>query len=341
MNKRAMIVIFSVVIVVLLVVLIWGISVRDGWNGWGWRPGWDRAGLSTGTTFEYDAAQVEQLDLNLLSEDVRIEPADGTVIRVEQIASWEIPADRQIYCGLQGSRLTVQSGPHSWVSCGFNDMVPSTVQVSVPRDKLLELGVDVLSGRVDVGSLAFRDLSVETASGSVAISGASAPRMSAETASGSVRVQAGVFDSLQCETASGSIDIDAEVAGEVGMSSMSGSQRFQGRCDTFATETASGDVDAEIRGASSIEAKAMSGSLELECTDASRLRLVDAQTASGSVTLAVPEGTTVSLDYETMSGDLRLDESGVVLGSSGIEVNIETSSGDLNIRSHGRSRSSL
>lgn len=338
MNKRAMIVIFSVVVVVLLVVLIWGISVRDGWNGWGAPPLRSSAGLEAGTMFEYPAADVRTLNLNLLSEEVIIVPADAAVVRVEQAGSADMPAEYRVRSGLQGDILVVQSSRRLRMSCGFDYPYDSTVRITVPKSALLELNIDILSGSVDVQDLQFHDVDIDAASGRIFLRNVSAENISAEAASGSVQIGPGTFRTLRCETASGDIDVEADVDGTAALSSMSGGQRFTGSCGEFDAEAASGDIDAEIRGAAAVGAESMSGSVNLKCADASRLSRIEADTASGDVTLTVPAGTALSLNYETMSGSLNLDEQSVLLGSSGIEVNVDTASGDLNIRSEGRSR---
>lgn len=336
MSKRAMIIIFSVVIVVLVIMLIWGISMRDGWSGWNWGIsfGGGSAGLTAGTTFEYPLSDVQEVDLNLLSEGVAIEPTDGDVIRVEQISERGIPNEFRMRCGVQGGRLLIESGVQPVVSCGFNSTYHSDIRVSIPRKAVLTTSIDALSGRVEIRDLELADLDVDAASGQVSLRNVTARAVSAETASGNVNVAAGSFDSLRCETASGSIDVEADVRGEAHLSSMSGAQRFNGTCSEFDSEAASGDVSAEVRGAATIDAEAMSGNVNLVCPDVAGLNLVDVETASGQVSLSVPEGTALSVDFESMSGNLRLDEmGGLLVGSGGVQVNVETASGDLTVRS--------
>lgn len=335
MKRNTMIVIFSVVIITLLVVLIWGISVRDGWNGWRREDasGWPAADLKSGVVFEYDAADVQEVNIDLLSEEVQIEPAEGSTIRVEQLAASDIPSREQIRCGLRGSSLTVQA-PAAWnASCVGWGHLPTSVRVSVPKQAALRLGIDVLSGSVNARDLRFRDMDVDAASGSIRLEGITADGASFQTASGSISIAGGSFRSLNCETASGEIDAETGVDGTVSLSSMSGGQRFSGSCSEFHAEAASGDVDAEIRGASSVSAEAMSGRVNLVCPDVSRLSLVRAETASGAVSLAFPRGTSLALDFESMSGRLNTAAAGELRIGSGIQVEVETASGDLTVRS--------
>lgn len=369
MKKRTMIVIFSVVIVALTVALIWGISVQDGWHSHYLGGPFDDAGLGKGVSFEYPVSDISRLDLQLTSEAVRIEPTDGSILRIEQTAERDIPEAFQIRCGLRGDQLTVRGGPHDIVSCGFNDILYSQVTLQVPRDAVLALQLDTASGAVSAADLAFDAVEIATASGDMDLRDVRAAETVCSAASGSVRITGSELQTLRCSTASGGITVDAAVEGEAELSSLSGSQSFQGsagslraeaasgrisadadvrgtvhletmsggqsfsgRCSDLSLEAASGDARAEVRGAATIEAESASGTVELICPDVSRLELVEADTASGNVMLSVPEGTALSLDYDSASGQLNLGEMAGLLSGSGIKVKVSTMSGDLILR---------
>ncbi|MBD5559713.1 MAG: DUF4097 domain-containing protein [Clostridia bacterium] len=333
MNKRAMIVIFSVVIAVLIGIMIWEISAHSSWNNFsaGSSPV-SRAGLSPGVAFEFAAADVRELDVDLLSEAVRIETGDGDKVVVEQTASRDIPSRDQIFCGLRGGILTVQSPVSGVYSCGPDVRVSSEVVVRIPESLRAAANVETMSGRIQAASLQFTDLSMQSASGSISLQNVTARETDLETMSGDIDVADCRLEALESEAASGSIQVEGDVAQTVQFESASGAQYFRGTAGDFSASSASGDIRAELEGTAGIRAETMSGTVEVTCPDASRLQQIEAETASGSVRIGVPRGTALQLNFESGSGTLSLDEAGGIRIGSGIAVDVETMSGDLSVR---------
>ena len=202
MNKKVMIVIFSVIIVVLVIMLIWGISWRDGWNRLP-AGGWNTAGLEAGTTFEFDAGEVDELRVDLMAENVQIEPTSGTKIRVEQTAAQALDGRDRVRCGLLGRTLVVESGRRGTFSFWAMPSIGSTVRILVPEAAMLKAEIDTMSGRTEVQDLQWRDFNADSASGDIRLENTVARSASAEAISGSVRIENCEFDEMRCGATSG------------------------------------------------------------------------------------------------------------------------------------------
>ena len=132
-------------------------------------------------------------------------------------------------------------------------------------------------------------------------------RLSIEWTSGSVRIE-----DLRCAV----LDIDT-ASGEIRLDKVS--------CDALDMDTASGSITADALACRDVETDTGSGDVSLAFSETPKS--VDADSMSGDVTLILPKGTGLKLDFDTASGKLHGDyESGPTL------VSVDTASGDLTIK---------
>lgn len=163
---------------------------------------------------------------------------------------------------------------------------------------------------------------------------------------------------LRAETGSGSIDVE-RVQGAVRARAGSGSIHANLVAGAFDAETGSGRITLEqsapgsvrvdtgsggmdLRGVKgSLEARAGSGGIEAQGEPSGPWSV---KTGSGRVRLQLPTGSSFDLDARTSSGSLAVDHPVTVQGSlgkkhiqgkvrgGGVPVNVETGSGDIEIR---------
>ncbi len=200
------------------------------------------------------------------------------------------------------------------------------------------------------------DLHVQSGSGNQKVDGIRGP-LEVSSGSGGLKISA-IGDRVRAETGSGDIDID-RVKGNVHAKTGSGSIDASDIAGAFEADTGSGRITLQqtapgsvrvdtgsggmelhgVRG--SLEAKAGSGTIQ---ADGSPTGAWTVHTGSGEVKLRLPSDAAFDLDARTSSGSISVDQPHTVQGSigrkevrgrvggGGVPVEVETGSGDIQIR---------
>ncbi len=200
------------------------------------------------------------------------------------------------------------------------------------------------------------DLHVQSGSGNQRVDGIRGP-LEVSSGSGGLKISA-IGDRVRAETGSGDIDID-RVKGNVRAKTGSGSIDASDIAGAFEANTGSGRIslqqtapgsvrvdtgsgEMELHGVrGSLEAKAGSGTIQ---ADGSPTGAWTVHTGSGEVKLKLPSDAAFDLDAHTSSGSISIDQPHTVQGSigrkevrgrvggGGVPVEVETGSGDIQIR---------
>ena len=208
-------------------------------------------------------------------------------------------------------------------------------EVVVPAET--ELRVQSGSGDQKVDGIR-GPLEVSSGSGGLKIS-AIGDRVHAETGSGDIDIDR-VKGNVHAKTGSGSIDA-SDIAGAFEADSGSGRITLQQTAPgSVRVDTGSGGM--ELHGVhGSLEAKAGSGTIQ---ADGSPTGAWSVHTGSGEVKLKLPSDAAFDLDAHTSSGSISIDQPHTVQGSigrkevrgrvggGGVPVEVETGSGDIQIR---------
>lgn len=156
--------------------------------------------------------------------------------------------------------------------------------------------------------------------------------VSISTASANVNIANLTVTEMDIETASGDCDIFTVNIGEFDFDSASGDIEAYGTFGGFSSDTASGNTVAEGE-FGEFSADAASGNVELIANTCPYE--VDITTVSGNADVVVPEDSSISLEFETVSGSIRSDHisgkgrQSIGSNPSRAEFDIETVSGDL------------
>lgn len=208
----------------------------------------------------------------------------------------------------------------------------------------------------DVTVPAETELRVESGSGNQRVEGIHGP-LQVSAGSGGLNISA-IGDRVHAETGSGDIEID-RVQGNVRAKTGSGSIRADEIAGAFEADTGSGHITlqqtapgsvrvdtgsggVELHGVhGSLDAKAGSGTIEAEGSPTGAWNL---HTGSGTVQLKIPSDASFDLAAHTSSGSISVDQPHTVQGSierkeirgkvggGGVPVEVETGSGDIQIR---------
>jgi DUF4097 and DUF4098 domain-containing protein YvlB len=213
------------------------------------------------------------------------------------------------------------------ISISYEVVVPSETDLRMQTGSG-EQRVEGIRGPLDVSS----------GSGSLKIS-AIGDRVHAETGSGDIDINR-VKGNVHAKTGSGSIDA-SDIAGAFEANSGSGHITLQQTAPgSVRVDTGSGGM--ELHGVEgSLEAKAGSGTIKAEGSPTGAWSL---HTGSGEVNLKLPSNAAFDLDAHTSSGSISIDQPHSVQGSigrkevrgrvggGGVPVEVETGSGDIQIR---------
>ena len=241
----------------------------------------------------FPAAAVSRLDIGWVAGSVEISSYDGDKIQVTESASRALEENEKLRWKLEDGVLHLR-----YCAVGTCNMQAKSLTVLVPAALCLErLEVGVTSAQLTMDSL--------VVDGAILYDGVS----------GAVEIRNYECERLHIGTVSG----EAVLSGRpqrLEYSSVSGGVRAEGLPEgcTVETDTVSGSVELRFAGCP--------GEIEGDST-------------SGSFTLFLPEDAGFRLDFDSVSGNLDCDFpslKGVYGGEDRFEMDISTTSGDLNIR---------
>ncbi|HWT16134.1 MAG TPA: DUF4097 family beta strand repeat-containing protein [Patescibacteria group bacterium] len=211
----------------------------------------------------------------------------------------------------------------NWLGWNNGPREDSVLVIKVPASAALDLSA--VSANIDVTAMR------------------GSPSIEAESVSGEVSLRASSADKLEISSVSGDVSFEGQ-AGRVDAETVSGDVRVSGVSGDVSVETVSGS--AIVRGASvnEFEAASVSGDIDFEGTLAADGRM-DVESMSGDVSITLPADASARVSAESFSGDLENDFGLVVedddgpgstlhgtLGAGGASIEIESFSGDVNLR---------
>jgi putative adhesin len=268
-----------------------------------------------------------------------------------------------------GNSSQVQVTGHIRASEWFGTNVEEKIKRLETNPPIQQSGNDIRIGHIDDPELrhnisisyevvvpAETDLRVQSGSGDQRVEGIRGP-LEVSSGSGGLKISA-IGDRVHAETGSGDIDIN-RVKGNVHAKTGSGSIDASDIAGAFEANTGSGHIilqqtapgsvrvdtgsgGMELHGVDgSLEAKAGSGTIQAEGSPTGAWTV---HTGSGEVNLKLPSNAAFDLDAHTSSGSISVDQPHTVQGSvgrkevrgrvggGGVPVEVETGSGDIQIR---------
>ncbi len=343
MTKKILSIVLIVVIVALVGILIWGTVFNSAANpNFGISCGGNiympfnieggrlSADAQSGLGYEVPAGEINSIDMNFRQENIEVKTWDGDTVKIEQTSSQALSDADIMRFGIIDRTLVVESGRLGEINVGI---VPgSRIEVSIPKDMQLSGDYDTSSGWVSVNGGGYSSLSVDTASGEAQVLGVKAEIMKLDTASGRVTAKDIETDVCDVNTASGEIVVEGICRREFVADTASGGVEFAGTAEVVEIDTASGSIKVSVSGLRTFDADAASGKVTLHCLDAENLQAVGIDTASGEVRIGLPENDGFTLDFDSMSGDLKNSDFamyGDQHGDGRIDIDVDTVSGGV------------
>lgn len=264
-------------------------------------------------------ASVRELDVDWSSGAVRVETYAGSTVRIAEHSSRSLPEELQVHWWLDGATLRIR-----FCASGQRLSLPDTAKkeltVSLPQELALEsLTVDTAAADVTVAEAYADVLRVSTASGDMELSCA-AKQIELNSASGSMALLAsGSCESLAVHSASGRIKAELDSV------------------EMLKCGSASGSIEIDAASADFVYAESTSGKIVLALDKLAHEGKVDS--TSGKVTLQLPQDAGFTAKIRSNSGELhsdfamKYDGESYVCGDGRTMLTIETTSGDIALRS--------
>ncbi|MBE6984960.1 MAG: DUF4097 domain-containing protein [Ruminococcaceae bacterium] len=187
----------------------------------------------------------------------------------------------------------------------------SGVNISTPFSKTLEIQIPRAQAEV------LKNGEIELAGADAEMNGLGVEALEIETASGNVVASNCAFAFLEADTASGDCTFTSCAIASMEMSAASGNTKIDGTLD-------------------SLEFDAASGNLTLQSAQAPSS--LEAETASGDITITIPADSQFRCEYETASGDVEINgftgnyrDDEFICGSGENVYSFDVASGDITI----------
>ncbi len=270
---------------------------------------------SSDGTYVVEMDNLKELTVDWISGSVKIELTDENVIRIRETADTAISEKDALRYGVSGSKLCIQA-------CKKNHrgkLPKKYLVVSLPHslaDALHVCKFDTVSASVSAAGLRLDKLEVNTVSGKVALSDMIVDEVGIDSVSGSVALLDSQAESLRIDSVSGKINVAGDMK-KVKTSSVSGSMAY--------------DLDS----CRDIRANTVSGMVLLALRETPHELKID--TTSGEVNIALPTDASCTINLDTMSGKLYLNDTAIgdkrlTLGEGSAEFDINSMSGNVCIR---------
>lgn len=342
--RATKIIIWTIVLVVLLGVLIYGIVASDnvfrnvfqmsGWdNGFNFTIGSGYLGedAEKGLSVEKKGDEVSGIVLDFTNEDIKVLKSSDHMIRIEQTSAETLPDEQVMRFGVRDGKLIAQSGLIGKNFIGMKQH--STITLHVPEGYSYELNFDTSSGRVDVDGGNYGMLEIDTASGEITVKNVAAKAFELDSTSGRVTLDSSTADWVDISTTSGEITALNVTTKTMNFDSTSGRIIASGSTELFEANTMSGEVEVEFSGLRKFDADTTSGEITITCNDAQNLESIEADSVSGAVHITLPENRGFEVDFNSISGDLHNQFEMVedTHKNGEIEISVDTTSGALDI----------
>lgn len=344
MNKVLLSIVLIIIIILLVLLLVWGMGLftvssgsafalsgipRACVNGINFNIG---GGLlpndaESGTHFELPLSDINTVKLNFVDENIVVIVDNGKTVRVEQTGSGNLSGDDLMRFGKMGNTLVAESGVIGKFNAGMR--AKHTITLYLPQEAGIALDADTTSGEISLNGGVYTDLKMDSTSGEIDASSADADYVSADTTSGRVELKDIRCGSLHSDTTSGDINISAQVEHDFDANSTSGKISFSGSARTVNADTMSGTVNVEAAGLREVGVDSVSGSVDIQSLDSTELREIDVDTTSGAVKIRLPKNSSISVDYDTISGSFSNDFDSLRNGD--VAINVSTISGSLEV----------
>lgn len=271
------------------------------------------------TTWDPALDSVDGLQIAWGNGPVYIRVGEGNMVTVTEFSTRPLEQEERFKLVSSGGELNVQ-WDHNLLSLSMFQDLEKRLVVELPTEiasQLEELRCSNVSGNVHVSEVTAQKASITSAKGDVMLYSVQGEEANVSTVSGDIQWTVGKAEKLSAETSSGWLRLYQVQAKECALSSVTGDLDFQGSGETFAVDNVSGPVRLELSA----------------CPQEG-----DFRSASGKISLTLPENNGFEAAYSSVSGHFSSDfpgtgENGSLQYGLGTgKLRFTTTSGDMAVR---------
>jgi len=240
-ENKIMGIIWLLIAIILTLFLIWKIKNSINGNRFKIINGFKSAPFFESKTF--DAAEINKIDIYLISENILVEKSQENKITVEIYSSKEVAPKVQVI----ENKLKIESFKNK-VSFSLTPLATQRVVIKLPSiASINNFDINNTSGSIQIIDIEIDNIDVNCNSGSINMKNSTFVKANAKTTSGAVHIDS-------CKI----VDLEAK--------STSGNVRTSGRFDKLKLNTVSGSIYADSKKAltQDSEFKAVSGAIYLK-----------------------------------------------------------------------------
>lgn len=358
--KKVGIVCWSVIVLLLIGVLIFGIILGPKIFG-GLSMSFDDVTINEENAKIVNAYSVpvkdfEEINIDWRAGYVKISEYDGKEIQLIERTQKELGDDKAMKYQVSNGVLNIESTKsYGWNFFSFGE-IQKILEINLPKGSVKEIArifVNTASADVCLNDMNLNEFSAFTASGDISVENSDFNNIVAEASSGDICLDSiNAKDKCTVSSTSGDLDVDGCNANNIKLNSTSGEVNIKNSvCKTFYAESVSGDVnsycksdDATLNSTSGdimilgeildITANSVSGEIMIESDKLPQA--LKAESTSGDIYLNIPENKAgFTADFSTVSGDFKsslpLSDNGQqkVYGNGEYKYSFETVSGNV------------
>lgn len=265
-----------------------------------------------------NAAEVTSLDIAWMAGEVTFLPTDGDTVTIRESSGKKLEANEVMRWKLEGGRLSIRYATKSKL---FENLPEKSLTVEIPASdwQLENIEFQTVSANAELSALNATNFTFDSVSGVLDGDSLVGEVIDVNSVSGEVKLNKLDCDTLSIDSVSGKVTIkEGNVTGSLTVSTVSGDLDFGGNARSVEWDTTSGNSEFKLTASPS---------------------RIDADTTSGNVEITLPSdigGFRAELD--STSGELTCDfdvshkGDAVSYGDSSLEIEVDTTSGDLRIK---------
>lgn len=284
------------------------------------------------------AGEIEALNVDWMSGEVRIEYGDDQQIKLSETANMELDDSLKVHYQMVGRTLVVK-----FCASGEGERLINLnkkLTIFLPADcEMNRIDVNTKNADVYMGDILCGYESVVTGNGCVETEAEKTQRLIVYTSGGSIDADLENTEIVQLNTVSGSIDAIVDNALDVSAVTASGpiTLKQKGRTEKLRVESAEGKLDIKVNEVVSPSFNSSSGNIKIKFKKLPAQ--ADVRSTSGKISIQMPKDAQFTATIKSASGDFGCDFDDVTRngktytrGDGSFDLNLSTTSGNIKIK---------
>lgn len=350
-------IIFLIIILISIVILLSNIlilSIQEGGNFMMWNIGEvERVSSNIRKDEKIEISNIDDLNINVKSSDVKIVLTDEEELRVVQYSNKEIDNNQKVKINKNNTYIEISDPElNVWYRMNIFNIYKMAYDIYIPKNyknnlnlisasgdiyledeiELKNINFSLASGNINLSKkINAEDIAIKIASGDISFDEISAAKINLESISGDINLRSNIkSDKINIKSTSGDIEAKDMETENVDISTISGDIEIGNVIGDLNIKSTSGDIGIEslIGGAS---LNTTSGNISIN--DFKILKESNIYSTSGNLNIYLNREANCNIYTKTISGNIKLPNDKNVIGNEPYNIlKLETTSGNINIK---------